>query len=272
MKSTKSRLCIGWMVLCWKGIVIGWKRLESTKLGLVHTSVMDSEAAGVSQIGTRCPTVWPQIAFQNRSHHVLERVCMLSIHPDEPDENIGLWRMVLGSEWRENKSSSGILFSFKLTFTSIFWACIQLNDSSPYSFSLLNPGFHFLEKIWRWWGEGGQGKDKAATSQTLKLCQKRKEGKGGFLHLRNYDTEKQKQKGFKIVHCKIPRSPITGCVFYLSHLPSKRNSKYVAALALVTHECKLNWCSLIGRMKEYQFPMIYYVAPGPGLSHMSQEA
>ena len=180
MKSTESRLCIGWMVLCWKGIVIGWKRLESTKLGLVHTSVMDSGAAGVSQIGTRCPTVWPQIAFQNRSHHVLERVCMLSIHPDEPDENIGLWRMVLGSEWRENKSSSGILFSFKLTFTSIFWACIQLNDSSPYSFSLLNPGFHFLEKIWRWWGECGQGKDKAATSQTLKLCRKRKGGKGGI--------------------------------------------------------------------------------------------
>ena len=40
-----------------EGIVIGWKRLESTKLGLVHTSVMDSGAAGVSQIGTRCPTV-----------------------------------------------------------------------------------------------------------------------------------------------------------------------------------------------------------------------
>ena len=159
---------------------------------------------------------------------------------------------------------------------------LSLQSSEPASNSMIHlhilSAFWTLSSIfwrkhcWGWWGEGGQGKDKAATSQTLKLCRKRKGGKGGFLHLRNYDTEKQKQKGFKICYCKIPRSPITGCVFYLSHLPSKRNSKYVAALALVTHECKLNWCSLIERMKEYQFPMIYYVAPGPGLSHISREA
>ena len=173
--------------------------------------------------GSRCFSNWNQVSncltTNCFSKPIASCFFMLGIHPDDPDENIGLWKMVLGSEWRENKSSSGILFSFKLTFTSIFWACIQLNDSSPYSFSLLNPGFHFLEKIWWWWGECGQGKDKAATSQTLKLCRKRKGGKGGFLHLRNYDTEKQKQKGFKICYCKIPRSPITGCVFLLVPSP-----------------------------------------------------
>ena len=37
-----------------------------------------------------------------------------------------------------------------------------------------------------------------------------------------------------------PQTPDYGMFFYLSLIEKKNNSKYVAALALVTHECKLN--------------------------------
>ena len=160
MKSTESRLCIGWMVLCWKGIVIGWKRLESTKLGLVHTSVMDSEAAGVSQIGTRCPTVWPQIAFQNRSHDVF--LCWVSIP-------MILMKTSACERWFSalNGEKTNLLQEF---FSPSNW--LSLQSSEPASNSMIH--LHILSAFWtqgsifqRKYGDEEENVDKGKIKQPL---------------------------------------------------------------------------------------------------------
>ena len=143
-------------------------------------------AAGVSQIGTRCPTVWPQIAFQNQSHHISESfLCWVSIlmNPMKTSACEG-WFSALNGE------KTNLLQEF---FSPSNW--LSLQSPEPASNSMIH--LHILSAFWTlcsifwrkhcwwWWGECGQEKDKAATSQTLKLCRKRKGGKVGFLHLRH---------------------------------------------------------------------------------------
>ena len=167
-----------------EGIVIGWECLESTKLGLVHTSVMDSRQQVFLKL---------EPGVQLSDHKLLFKTNRIIFQKVFYVEYLSWW-----TRWKHRpvKDGSRLWMERKQIFfrnsflrqIDFHFNLLSLHPTQWFIsifFQPFEPRVPFSEENMLMMRDCGQEKDKAATSQTLKLCRKRKGGKVGFLHLRH---------------------------------------------------------------------------------------